>query len=81
MKNLPLLRIVPLSTDEQNDFKKGKSITTSANRTEKRDGSRNKFRYKLRRADLINALKSMGFINEIPSLQKTTKILRTKPMN
>lgn len=30
------VRVVPLNQDEEGDFKKGKSITTNATRTEKR---------------------------------------------
>lgn len=65
------VRVVPLSTDEQNDFKKGNSITTNASRTEKRGARRNKFRYQLRRKQLINVLNEIGFINETSELTET----------
>ena len=58
------VRVVPLSTDEENDFKKGNSITINADRTLKRSARRNKFRYQLRRKALIKALKNIGFIND-----------------
>lgn len=57
------VRVVPLSADEQNSFEKGQSITTNANRTDKRQARRNKFRYQLRRSQLKNILKQIGFIN------------------
>ncbi|MGM0636462.1 MAG: type II CRISPR RNA-guided endonuclease Cas9 [Bacteroidota bacterium] len=58
------VRVVPLSTDEENDFKKGKSITINADRTLKRGARRNKFRYQLRRKALISELKNIGFIDD-----------------
>src|SRR5690625_5294190 len=66
-------RVVPLSTDEENDFKKGNSITINADRTLKRGARRNKFRYQLRRKQLINALKRIGFINENTKLTEDEK--------
>ena len=47
------VRVNPLTTDEINNFEKGKSITTNADRTLKRSMRRNLQRYKLRRANLI----------------------------
>ncbi len=43
------VRIVPLTTDEENDFQKGKSTSINANRTSKRGARRTKmpaYRYK-----------------------------------
>lgn len=57
------VRVVPLSTEEQNSFEKGQSITTNADRTSKRQARRNKFRYQLRRKQLKDILKQIGFIN------------------
>ena len=62
------VRVVPLSTDEENDFKKGNSITINADRTLKRSARRNKFRYQLRRKALIDELKSIGFIGDKTTL-------------
>lgn len=50
------VRVVPLTTDEQSDYEKGKSITTNADRTLKRSMRRNLQRYKLRRENLIECL-------------------------
>lgn len=50
------VRVVPLTTDEQSNFEKGKSITTNADRTLKRSARRNLQRYKLRRENLIDCL-------------------------
>jgi CRISPR-associated endonuclease Csn1 len=58
------VRVVPLSTDEENDFKKGNSITINADRTLKRGMRRNKYRFKMRRSDLINELKKINFITD-----------------
>lgn len=58
------VRIVPLSTDEQQDFKKGKSIATNAVRRLQRCKRRNIQRYKLRRTNLITVLKASGILNE-----------------
>ena len=58
------VRVNPLTTDEQADFEKGKSITTNADRTLKRGMRRNLQRYKLRRENLIEVLKEQGFIDD-----------------
>jgi CRISPR-associated endonuclease Csn1 len=67
------VRVVPLSTDEEDDFKKGNSITINADRTLKRGARRNKFRYQLRRKDLIKELKKIGFIDDKTTLTETGK--------
>jgi len=51
------VRVVPLSTDEENDFKKGKSISINADRTLKRGARRNLDRYQLRRKELLKILR------------------------
>jgi CRISPR-associated endonuclease Csn1 len=56
-------RVVPLSTDEINNFSTGKSITTNADRTLKRGARRNLHRYKLRRKRLTNLLTQVGILN------------------
>lgn len=57
------VRVNPLTVDEQQNFEKGKSITTNADRTLKRSMRRNLQRYKLRRENLIEILKENHFIN------------------
>ena len=57
-------RVNPLTVDEQQDFERGKSITTNANRTLKRGMRRNLQRYKLRRDNLIECLKENNIIND-----------------
>lgn len=57
-------RVNPLTVDEQQNFEKGKSITTNANRTLKRGMRRNLQRYKLRRDNLIECLKENNIIND-----------------
>ncbi|MBR2637944.1 MAG: type II CRISPR RNA-guided endonuclease Cas9 [Bacteroidaceae bacterium] len=58
------VRVNPLTTDEQTNFEKGKSITTNADRTLKRGMRRNLQRYKLRRNNLIECLKSNNIITK-----------------
>lgn len=65
------VRVVPLSTDEETDFKKGNSITINADRTLKRGMRRNKYRFKMRRSDLIKELKEISFINDKTPLTET----------
>ena len=57
------VRVVPIGSNEKDDFEKGKSITTTADRNLKHGMRINLQRYKLRRAHLINLLKHNGFIN------------------
>lgn len=58
------VRVNPLTADEQNNFEKGKPVTTNAERTLKRGMRRSLQRYKLRRASLIQLLKDNGFITD-----------------
>lgn len=58
------VRVIPLTTDEQGNFEKGKAITTNQERTAKRSARRNLQRYKLRRKELIKVLKENGFIDD-----------------
>ena len=58
------VRVNPLTVDEMQNFEKGKSITTNADRTLKRSMRRNLQRYKLRRDVLIELLKKVGFITD-----------------
>lgn len=67
------VRVNPLSTDEQTDFEKGKSISINADRTLKRGARRNLQRYKQRRENLIEALKEIGLINNATSLAEEDK--------
>ena len=57
------VRVIPLSTDEIQNFDKGKSITTNADRTLKRSARRNLQRHKLRRTHLITLLIENGLIS------------------
>jgi CRISPR-associated endonuclease Csn1 len=57
------VRVIPLTTDEEGNFEKGKAITTNQERTLKRSMRRNLQRYKLRRKTLIEQLKEFGFIS------------------
>ncbi|WPR76614.1 type II CRISPR RNA-guided endonuclease Cas9 [Algoriphagus sp. NG3] len=56
------VRIVPLTSDEENDFSKGNSISINADRTLKRGARRNLQRYKQRRNALIEIFKNEKLI-------------------
>ena len=58
------VRVNPLTTDESQNFEKGKAIETNAVRRDKRGARRNLQRYKLRRSALISLLKEHGFITD-----------------
>ena len=58
------VRVNPLTVDEKGNFEKGKSITTTADRTIKRGMRRNLQRFKLRRDRLIDVFKENGIIND-----------------
>jgi len=58
------VRVIPLSTDEETNFEKGKPITINADRTLKRSMRRNLDRYQLRRNNLISLLKEHHIIDE-----------------
>lgn len=57
------VRVNPLTTDEKQNFEKGQSITTNADRTLKRGMRRSLQRYKLRREELKKLLTENHFIN------------------
>lgn len=57
------VRVNPLTTDEQQNFEKGKAITTNADRTLKRGARRNLDRYQLRRENLLEVLTKANIIN------------------
>lgn len=67
------VRVNPLTTDEQTNFEKGKPVSVNAGRTLKRSMRRNLQRYKLRRANLIEALKEAKFISDETPLCETGK--------
>ena len=56
------VRVIPLTTDEQTNFEKGKPVSVNAERTLKRGMRRNLDRYQLRRANLVDVLKQSGLI-------------------
>lgn len=58
------VRVNPLTVDELSNFERGKTITTTADRTLKRSMRRSLQRYKLRRANLVEILKENKFIND-----------------
>lgn len=67
------VRVNPLIGDEKSDFEKGKSITTNAGRTLKRGMRRNLQRYKLRRENLREVLKTNRFISDDTILSEDGK--------
>ena len=67
------VRVNPLSTDEQTDFEKGKSISSNADRTLKRGARRNLDRYKQRRENLIDVFNKNNLISNESILTETEK--------
>jgi CRISPR-associated endonuclease Csn1 len=67
------VRVNPLSSDEQSDFEKGKSITINSQRTLKRGARRNLARYKLRRENLIEILLKNNIIENHTILTEVDK--------
>lgn len=67
------VRIIPLTTDEQTNFEKGKPFSVNAERTLKRGMRRNLDRYQLRRQNLIEVLKTAGFITAETKLAEDGK--------
>lgn len=57
------VRIVPLTTDEEADFKKGNTISINADRTLKRGARRGLQRFKQRRDALIETFSKIKFIS------------------
>lgn len=58
------VRVVPISTDEANDFQKGNAISINKNRTLARGARRGLQRFKLRRDALLRIFKTIGFISK-----------------
>jgi CRISPR-associated endonuclease Csn1 len=56
------VRVVPMSTDEANDFQKGNAISINKNRTLARGARRGLQRFKLRRDTLLRIFKEQGFV-------------------
>lgn len=65
------VRVVPLTNDEEQNFEKGKSITTNADRAAACSARRNLQRYKLRRSNLIDCLKRNRLIRDESILYET----------
>lgn len=58
------VRVVPLSTDEKDNYQAGKDVQTNAGRTIKRAARRNLQRFKLRRENLIKSLLDAHIIDK-----------------
>ncbi|WP_461534183.1 type II CRISPR RNA-guided endonuclease Cas9 [Sinomicrobium sp.] len=67
------VRVIPLTVDEQQNFEKGKSITTNADRTLKRGARRNLDRYQDRRKNLIKVLRDANIIDQSTILAENGK--------
>lgn len=65
------VRVNPLTVDEQQNFEKGKTITTNADRTLKRSMRRNLQRFKLRRDNLIELLIEKNIITDLTLLNES----------
>src|SRR5690554_4881322 len=67
------VRVVPLTVDEEQNFEKGRSITTNAERILKRGARRNLDRYQDRRKNLIDVLKKAKIIDKDTPLAEDGK--------
>jgi len=67
------VRVNPLTTEEQKNFEKGKSVSYNAARTLKRGARRTLQRYKQRRQNLIQVLTKHKIINADTVLAENTK--------
>ncbi|MBE0650584.1 MAG: type II CRISPR RNA-guided endonuclease Cas9 [Bacteroidales bacterium] len=67
------VRVIPLTTDEESDFQKGKAISLNADRTLKRGARRNLDRYQLRRKELIEILIENKIISKTTLLNEDGK--------
>ena len=68
------VRIVPLTTDEETDFKKGNTISINADRTLKRGARRGLQRFKQRRGALLETFRNIKFINSNYVYAETGKL-------
>ena len=67
------VRLVSLSSDESNDFQKGKAISINKDRTLRRGARRSLQRFKQRRDAILRQFKSIGFItNEFNQAEDNT---------
>lgn len=55
-------RIIPLATDEKNEFEQGNAISKNQKRTQKRTQRKGYDRYQLRKKDLLEQLTSLGML-------------------
>ncbi len=69
------VRIVPISSDEEADFQKGKATSINADRTLKRGARRNLDRFQERRDALIQILKENSFIHSADDFESSDKFL------
>ncbi len=67
------VRVIPLTTDEENDFQKGKATSINADRTLKRGARRNLDRYQQRRDNLIDVLVNNKFLTKDTILSEEGK--------
>jgi CRISPR-associated endonuclease Csn1 len=59
------VRIIPLNTDDKNEFTSGNAITKNQKRTEKRSQRKGYDRYQQRRTKLLALLNSLGWYDEV----------------
>ncbi len=67
------VRVIPITSDEESDFLKGKATSVNADRTLKKGARRNLYRYQQRRDALIKILKMENFITDDTLLNEDGK--------
>ncbi len=75
------VRIVPISSDEEADFQKGKATSINADRTLKRGARRNLDRFQERRDALIQILKENRFIYSAGNFESSDESLAENGKN
>jgi len=67
------VRVIPLSSDEQNEFETGKDVSTNVARRRYRGMRRNLDRYQLRREKISSLINESGFIDQNTILTEAGK--------
>ena len=75
------VRVVPLTTDEKQDFERGKPQSKNATRMLKRGARRNLFRYKLRREHLKEQLKEIRFSSTYEDKSEEIRYFQTHDLS
>jgi CRISPR-associated endonuclease Csn1 len=68
------VRIIPLGSDEKDQFTKGQAISINKDRTLKRTARKTNHRYKIRREKLLSTLEVMGMLPTVDQILKISSL-------